>query len=519
MAEAINDLEGTRQLAFGILAAADDDDNFLEHHGIKGQRWGRRRTPAELGYRQAMRQKRKEEKLAARKEKYMRDPKQVYKHKSLFTQEEINRATARAQQEQRLYESSHARQIQRAKERQAARAERDAKRQVKAAERAQIKDEKRKERMHKLEEKTKLEMEKARGEAQVKLQEQRDKAQAEREQANREYQTQQQIKKGKTLTARLAKAGALLKNISVVAENGQKLAADMGITAHYDSKKSLLSGLFGKLNWSQDDKDAFNMGMSGQEYKDWKARNEAEQKQANQNKPKQSSDQNKPTQSTQSSASDQNKPTQPASDSSGSAQNAVESSKPKKRFRINRTERQKENNQPEPETTTERKKFRINKTSKKETQQEPEQVNKTERKKFRFNRKNLSSVSNNTENNETEITENNEIQKPTAEATARAKEIKENISKRQSSSSETLSDTAKYVQSLSVTKLASILSGVVPMDMTPDHINIGSQMKTPATKFEDAYVNNPKMLRKQRKGHKAEGRWSDDDNAGDECEC
>lgn len=214
-----------------ILQSIDMDANVMEHHGIKGQRWGVIRTPAELGYKEAKKEKRRAEKAEARKNKILNNPKLFYKHRNEFTQEEKIKALARFKTNEELYRAANQKKLDRQETRRIKNEIKDERRKEKAEERAIKEERKSRERMHALEEKTKLD-----------LQKQRDIAQAEREAAQREYNTQQQIKKGKTITARLAKTGALLKSVITVSELGQKLLSDMGFTDK--NKKTLLSDMF-----------------------------------------------------------------------------------------------------------------------------------------------------------------------------------------------------------------------------------------------------------------------------------
>lgn len=128
---------------------------YLEHHGVKGQRWGIRRTPEQLGYKKSSRQqsdsrfskflkrkisskdltanrknkaakklekldkkdkKKKEvdEKKAAKKaqkdiirrEKILSDPTLLYKHRKEFSKEEIDKAMKSIKMEQELRQLS-----------------------------------------------------------------------------------------------------------------------------------------------------------------------------------------------------------------------------------------------------------------------------------------------------------------------------------------------------------------------------------------------------------------------------
>lgn len=75
------------------LEYSDKIMDELEHHGIKGMKWGVRRTPEQLGHRKEKRAKNKAEKKAKkdakRREKILRDPKKLSKHLYEFSDAEI----------------------------------------------------------------------------------------------------------------------------------------------------------------------------------------------------------------------------------------------------------------------------------------------------------------------------------------------------------------------------------------------------------------------------------------------
>ncbi len=123
---------------------------YLEHHGVKGMRWGVRRTPAQLGHEPSKRKKsadktpdktrpsiffkkasgsaQKEKKIAkkekrkqevdekkaakraqkdiARREKILQDPTLLYKHRKEFSPDEIRKAMSNIQMEQNLQQLS-----------------------------------------------------------------------------------------------------------------------------------------------------------------------------------------------------------------------------------------------------------------------------------------------------------------------------------------------------------------------------------------------------------------------------
>lgn len=102
------------------LAAVDNSTNSLEHYGIKGMKWGVRRTPEQLGHKTASKktsnqsrnlQKARKAKAAKAKkatadekkrQEYLKSPSQLYKHRDMFTQQEIDAAMKRFQWEQNL---------------------------------------------------------------------------------------------------------------------------------------------------------------------------------------------------------------------------------------------------------------------------------------------------------------------------------------------------------------------------------------------------------------------------------
>lgn len=106
-----------------------DEKLELYHHGVKGQKWGIRRTPEQLGYKKSIkkresraakvseRQKKKEEKLQKKldakkkrlekeREEILRSPSKLYKNRDKFTKEEIDAAMKRFKWEKELRELS-----------------------------------------------------------------------------------------------------------------------------------------------------------------------------------------------------------------------------------------------------------------------------------------------------------------------------------------------------------------------------------------------------------------------------
>lgn len=104
------------------------DSDYLEHHGVKGQKWGVTRTPEQLGH--APKKKKKptvwtkaakaiKKKAAAKKKKDIKkdevdanklrdtllksaDPKLVYKHRALLNDKELSERLSRINTEKKL---------------------------------------------------------------------------------------------------------------------------------------------------------------------------------------------------------------------------------------------------------------------------------------------------------------------------------------------------------------------------------------------------------------------------------
>lgn len=233
----------TIQMAEDILSSIDANEEFMEHHGVKGQKHGVRRyqnddgsltalgrqhygifgrlrsrfNPAERGYRAAVKQQQQQQKIAVKKAKYAGDIKKMMKKRKYFTDEEIERQidtdTRLQQKRNRLNELMRADKIKRKEEKIAEKERKEAIKESKIQQELQKEAIKSQEKQHKLEQKTLLDVQK-----------QKDKAQAEREQAQREYQTQQQIAKGKTLLGRLQKGAQMTAAIMGIASNVSKTA-------------------------------------------------------------------------------------------------------------------------------------------------------------------------------------------------------------------------------------------------------------------------------------------------------
>lgn len=99
--------------------------NELYHHGIKGQKWGVRRSKAELGYPESSskkiisqkrsKQKRKlkdfsknnKERLKNKREEILKSPTKLYKYRDQFTEQEIKDAVKRFETNKKLSELSN----------------------------------------------------------------------------------------------------------------------------------------------------------------------------------------------------------------------------------------------------------------------------------------------------------------------------------------------------------------------------------------------------------------------------
>lgn len=206
--------EETTRLANDILKSSDLGGDFIEHHGVKGQKHGVRRyqnedgsltalgrqhygifermrnyfSPASKGYRAAQKQKKIDEKI-----KYQQKVNELKRLKSESKEEEY-------------------------RVKQMKREDRDERKARKFDQKMREKELESRERQFNLQQKTMLD-----------IQKQRDTAQAAREQAQREYQTQQEIAKGKTLLGRLQKGAKMVAAISGIAGSGKKIAEAIGI--------------------------------------------------------------------------------------------------------------------------------------------------------------------------------------------------------------------------------------------------------------------------------------------------
>lgn len=238
------------KMADDILAGADFDGEYIEHHGVPGQRWGERKyqykdgsltalgrqhygigswiksrfSSAERGYRAAVKQKQQQQKLAVKKAKYAGDLKKMIKNKKYFTDEEIDQQimndTRRQQALNRLKDLSNADKIRRQNEKIEEQERQDARK-------AQKFEQKMQKEALKAETQQKLNEQKT----QLDIQKQKDKAQAEREQAQRDYQTQQKIAEGKTWLSKLQKGAKMAASVSAIVGSTKKTFELLGFNA------------------------------------------------------------------------------------------------------------------------------------------------------------------------------------------------------------------------------------------------------------------------------------------------
>lgn len=204
-----------------ILAAIDAGSAFLEHHGIMGQRWGRRRFQnkdgslttagenryAKKGYKQALKTKKANEKAAARKQEILRDPKKLAKYASEFTDAELQNALRRFQTQEQIRKMS----------------EKPAK---------QMTD---KQRM-KLEYKQTKSLAKQKAQLEREAAEQKQKNDLERMQKQEEINQQKQEAEKKTLKYKLEYAASVAKSVGTIVTNARNT---------YIMGKQLKDSLFG----------------------------------------------------------------------------------------------------------------------------------------------------------------------------------------------------------------------------------------------------------------------------------
>lgn len=444
----------TLQMAEDILTSIDANEEFMEHHGVKGQVHGVRRyqnedgsltalgrqhygigswvrsrfSPAERGYRAAVKKKQQEQKNTVKKAKYAGNLKKMMKNRKYFTDQEIDQQiqtdTRRQQAINRLNDLSRADKLQRIAEKQAKQDRKDERRERKLQENLQKEAIKSQEKQHKLEQKTLLD-----------IQKQKDKAQAEREQAQREYQTQQQIAKGKTFLGRLQKGA-------------QMTAAIMGITSNIKKTSDALKA----LGFDTSKVEALKKAKDKVEEVKEATKNVVEKP------PKNSEDKKQKTLNVDTSKWDANAKIE-------WKKAIIPNSKPTYELKKKYSSIITSNDLPDKQTAKSREKN----YSEYQRLRLQEAAEDSGAQGFRERGYRLNGIQRRRER---------EAEKEAKLAAQdRAEQIIENARAVKMKSTGPLSDTVKYVTSMSASKLASMLSGEVPISI-PNKINLGSLMKT-----------------------------------------
>lgn len=515
-----------KEVADKILKGEDANEDFIEHHGVKGQKRGVRRyqnedgsltslgrqhygigtwlkkrfSPAEKGYRMAKKQKEIDAKI-----KYQQSVNQL---KELKNQEKYQKQQHK--QERKAFE--------------------DERKAQKFEQKMREETLKSQERQYNLGQKTALD-----------LQKQRDVSQAEREREQREYQTKQKIAEGKTLLGRVKKAAAFATSLSTIAIGGKKLADAIGIDT-----SGFISDWSKKVN--EEAKKVKDVAEQATKDKPASQKTPDVKSSSKSDLPKDKPVSQKTPDSESSSKSDSSKKEETGNNSDGPNHslkkkyaNLFKNATPTDEVKNIENRKRYQNHYGEEA----RKLF--NKTSEDNTEKKND---------YKYNFKGVTPSDKRTVtsksreyNNEVKISLQDNAEdygeagferrarrfsmSPEAkklerqqrkEAQEKAKEIKkrwDNFYKFQteSTSKDTSlpkSDTGKFITSISVSKLTDILSGKVP-ETTYPRINLGAAMNTKigtATDFSEEYDKSTKIQRKSRQGHRKTGRWSDID-AGD----
>ena len=216
-----------KELADKILKGEDSSEDFIEHHGIKGQRRGVRRYQNEDGSLTALGRQRYgigtwlKKRFSSAEKGYRMAKKQKEIDAKIKYQQSVNQLKELKNQEK--YQKKQHKQEHKAFE--------DERKAQKFEQKMREEALKSQERQYNLGQKTALD-----------IQKQRDIGQAEREREQREYQTKQKIAEGKTLLGRVKKTAAFTTSLSTIGVGVKKLADAIGIDTsgfigEWDKKK------------------------------------------------------------------------------------------------------------------------------------------------------------------------------------------------------------------------------------------------------------------------------------------
>lgn len=204
-----------------ILQSIDMDANVMEHHGIKGQRWGVRRTPEQLGHGNIYK-KYSKNKL----NKILNDPTKLYKNRYKFTLKEKEKALENFKMNTKILKAINDEKIEKNR----------IKNEIKREKQLRKEETKKEEKRYREEEKNKLKMQKI-----------KDKDQLIKEKELQKQQIKQKIKQGRILSDKIKESGKIMHNTRVLAKEGQEMAIELGFPVD-KTKKSLISDLVKKKN-------------------------------------------------------------------------------------------------------------------------------------------------------------------------------------------------------------------------------------------------------------------------------